>query len=245
MNKNSATLLALSAATIAQTAFAADETSFGGTIQAMSIDQHIPPGSLSLRNDSTSKLASRRDLRVHGDNPKFRAVGKVYCKAGARLTAVQVILGNVVINGQQAYPMATHGQSSKLTNIAGLPGTIVDIPVTLNVTRRDTGAAVDLSFNPARTYEQKLKAYVAKGNTAAEYLRETQAFDMEQTVSLVAWCRMDTGTNSVFAGKTYPGVVARKVPVTILYNGDPAIVDGPAARATVKTREADGGPPVK
>ena len=245
MNKLATALLTLSAASIAQIALAADETHFGSTIQSMSIDQQISPGNLSMRNDSTSKLASKRDLRVHGDNPKFQVVGKVYCKAGARLTAVQVFLGNVVINGQQAYPMATHGQSPKLTNIAGLPGTVVDIPVTLNVTRRYTGAAVDLSFNPARTYEQKLKAYVAKGNTAAEYLRETQAFDIEQTVSLVAWCRMDSGANSVLAGKTYPGDVSRKVPVTILYNGDPAIIDGPAARATATTREAEGGPPVK
>ena len=130
---------------------------------------------------------------------------------------------------------------AKRIDIAGQMGARIDIPVTVNVTRRAGNAAVDLGFNPARTYEKMLAAYVAKGHTAAEYLRETQAFDKEVTISLVAWCR----GNSILSGKTYPALVERKVPVTILYNGDPAIIDGPQPRATASTREANGGPPVK
>jgi hypothetical protein len=137
------------------------------------------------------------------------------------------------------------GKTAKQTHVAGRSDADVSLEVDLNVSRRATDAAIDLTFNPAREYEQKLKAYVAKGNTAAEYLHDTQAFDMDVTVNLVAWCKMDPNADSVLAGKIYAGFVARKVPVTILYNGDPAIVDGPAPRATIKTREAEGGPPVK
>jgi hypothetical protein len=231
--------------TIPAAALATDETMFGPTILQMSIDQHIPSGNLSLKNVSTSKLASKRDLRVLGDNPRFRVVGKVFCKPGARLTAVQVIIGQVIVNQTEVFPTQVFGQSSKMTGMAGLPSTTVDIPVTLNVARQDSKSLVDLRFNPARTYEQMLKAYVAKGHTPAEYLRETQAFDMEAKVNLIAWCRMDSGTGSVLSGKTYPGMISRKVLVTILYNGDPAIIDGPSARQKTSTRKAEGGPPVK
>lgn len=224
---------------------AGDESQIGFTVETIEFDKHIAPGHLSLRNLSKSKLDTRRDLRVLGDNPRFQVVGKVRCKPGARLTAVQVVVGQVVANHTEVFPMQVHGQTAKLTNIAGQAGAIIDLPVVLNVSRKDTGSLVDLSFNPAREYEKQLKAYVAKGNTAAEYLRETQAFDMQADVNFIAWCKMDPGANSVVAGKTYPGVVSRKVPVTILYEGDPLIVSGPAARAKATTRDAEGGPPVK
>jgi hypothetical protein len=238
---------ALSAAIVAlalpAVALATDTSTLGATVQQMSIDQQIPPGNLSLKNVSTSKIASRRDLRSFGDNPRFRVIGKAFCKPGARLTAVQAIIGKVVLNQTEVFPTQVFGQSAKDTTVAGLPSTLVDIPVTLNVARRDNGSLVDLRFNPSRTYEQKLKAFVAKGNTAAEFLRETQAFDMDVTVNLIVWCKMDAGAQSVLAGKTYPGMISRKVPVTILYNGDPTIIDGPSPRLKASTRKATGGPP--
>jgi hypothetical protein len=211
----------------------------------VAITQNIPSASLGLKNMSSSKLASKRDLVVTGNNPSFVVKGQAFCKQGAKLTAVQAIIGKAIVNQTELIALAPYGKSAKNTNVAGRDAADVELQVELNVTRRAGNALADFSFNPAREYESKLKAYVAKGNMAAEYLRETQAFDMDVTINLVAWCKMDANANSVLAGKTYPGVVSRKMPVTILYNGDPAIVDGPAARATVKTREAEGGPPVK
>ena len=241
MNTRYALPAAVAALIVPAAAMAADETQLGPTVQLMEIEQQIPPGNLGLANASTSKLASKRDLVVVGESPRFTVAAKAYCKPGATLTAMQVFLGKVVITGSQAIPMASYGQSAKRIDIAGQMGARIDIPVTVNVTRRAGNAAVDLGFNPARTYEKMLAAYVAKGHTAAEYLRETQAFDKDVTISLVAWCK----GNSILSGKTYPALVERKVPVTILYNGDPAIIDGPQPRAKASTREASGGPPVK
>jgi hypothetical protein len=100
------------------------------------------------------------------------------------------------------------------------------------VARRDTGAAVDLQFNPARHFMQQVKAFAAKGGSAATYLREDQAFEMPVTVNLVGWCKMPANANSVLAGKTYAGFASRSVPVSVLYSGDAKIVDGRGVRAT-------------
>lgn len=245
MKANIAGHLALAALLVPVAAQASDETQLGSTVLLMEIEKPIPPGNLSLKNVSSSKLASKRDLVVMGENPRFTVAAKAYCKPGATLTAMQVFMGKVVVNHTQAYPMATYGQSGKRVDIAGQMGARIDIPVTVNVTRRAGNALVDLGFNPALAYEKMLADYVKKGHTAAEYLRETQAFDRKVTISLVAWCKMDPKADSVLAGKTYPGVVSREVPVTILYNGDPAMIDGPAPRATTSTRGTTGGPPVK
>jgi hypothetical protein len=56
---------------------------------------------------------------------------------------------------------------------------------------------------------------------------------MPVTVNLIAWCKMPANANSVLAGKTYAGFASRSVPVSILYSGDPKIVDGRGVRATV------------
>lgn len=236
--------LALIALALPIAASANDETQLGATVLQMRFTENIPSANLGLKNTSTSKIASKRKMVVTGEAPKFVVKGQVVCQSGARLTAVQAVIGKAAINQTQLISLANGGQSPKLTHVAGLPGAFVEIPVTLSVSRTVSTSAIDLSFNPALAYEMKLKAYVAKGNTAAEYLRETQAFDMEVTVNLVAWCKMDSG-QSVLSGKTYPGLVSRTVPVTILYNGDPAIVDGPKARSKATTKKAEGGPPVK
>jgi hypothetical protein len=236
--------LALIALAVPVAALANDQTQLGATVLHMRLTENIPSANLGLKNSSTSKIASKRKLVVTGEAPKFVVKGQVVCQNGARLTAVQAVIGKAIVNQTQLIALANWGQSQKMTNVAGLPGAFVEIPVTLSVSRAVSPSAVDLTFNPALAYEQQLKAYVAKGNTAAEYLRETQAFDMDLTVNLVAWCKQDAG-GSVLSGKTYPGVVSRKVPVTILYNGDPAIVDGPAARIKASTKKAEGGPPVK
>lgn len=245
MNRKLTATLALMIFAMPLAASATDETHFGFTVGSVSITKPISPGSLGLKNMSSSKIASKRDLVVAGNNPRFTVTGQVFCKQGARLTAVQAIIGKGFLHNNDMMVVNSWGKTAKQTNVAGRSDADVSLEVQLNVSRRDTDAAIDLTFNPARDYEQKLKAYVAKGNTAAEYLRETQAFDMDVTVNLVAWCKMDPKANSVLAGKTYAGFVARRVPVTVLYNGDPAIIDGPAPRATAKTREAETAPPVK
>lgn len=243
MNPYIRNALALAALAIPVAALAGDETHLGPTVLVMEIEKPIPPGNVSLKNAATSKIASKRDMVALGSNPKFTVAAKAFCKPGSKLTAMQVFLSKVVINNNQVYDFSSWGSSPKLTGMAGQVGARIDIPVELKVAKR-AGPGLDaLTFNPAAAYEKMLAAYVAKGHTAAQYLRETQAFDMTVPVSLVAWCRMDANANSLMAGKTYPGVVTREVTVTVLYNGDPAIVDGPAARASTTTRKAEGGPP--
>lgn len=222
---------------------AADEQHFGFTVGSVSITKPISSGTLGLKNISSSKIASKRDLMVTGNNPRFTVTGQAFCKQGARLTAVQAIIGKGFLHNNDMMVVNSWGKTAKDDDVAGRSDADISLEVELKVSKRDTGAAIDLTFNPAREYEQKLKAFVAKGGTAAEYLRETQAFDMNVTVNLVAWCKMDPKANSVLAGKTYAGFVARKVPLTILYNGDPAIIDGPAPRAKASTRKGSGQPP--
>lgn len=245
MRKNVRNALALMAVAVPMTAVAADESQLGPTILSLEIEKPIPPGNLSLKNVSTSKVANKRELVVFGDNPKFTVSAKAYCKPGAKLASLQVILGKVLIHNNTPMPFAPWAQSAKQNQVVGMGGVRVDIPVTLPVTRKDTKAAVDLTFNPVLAYEFMLDRYVEKGHTPAEYLRETQAFDMKVPVSLVATCKMDSNADSWMAGKTYAGVFMREVPVTVLYDGDPAIVDGPAPRAKTTTKKADGGPPVR
>ena len=245
MKKLTLAALTLSAVSLSQTASAADETQLGATVGNVMITKSIKPGSLGLKNMSPSKLASKRDLVVTGDNPRFTVTGQVFCKDGAKLTAVQAVLGNTFVQHMDIITLQQYGQSAKDYSVAGRGAADVELQVDLNAVRRASKDIMQLKFNPANVFEQKLGSYVAKGNTAAEYLRETQAYDMDVKVNLVAWCKMDPKANSVLAGKTYAGVSGRKVPVTILYNGDPAIIDGPAPRATTTTREAEGGPPVK
>lgn len=220
-----------------------DEQQFGFTVGSVSITKAIPSGNLSLKNMATSKIASKRDLAVTSQNPRFTVTGQAFCKQGARLTAVQAIIGKGVLHNDDIMVINSWGKTAKDLSVAGRSDADISLEVELKVSPRATDAAIDLTFNPAREYEQRLKAFVAKGNTAAEYLRETQAFDMNITVNLVAWCRMSPNADSVLAGKTYAGFVSRKVPVTILYNGDVAIVDGQAPRANVKTRKSSGAPP--
>jgi hypothetical protein len=236
---------ALSAASLSQTVSAADETHLGATVGNVMITKSIKPGALSLKNMSSSKLASKRDMVVTGDNPRFTVTGQVFCRDGAKLTAVQAVLGNTLVQHMDIITFQQFGHSAKDISVAGRKDADVELQVELNVGRRANNDLMPLKFNPANVFEQKLGNYVAKGNSAAEYLRETQAFDMDVSVNLVAWCKMDPNANSVLAGRTYAGLSAREVPMTILYNGDPSIIDSPAPRAKATTREVDGGPPVK
>lgn len=243
MNRQISVSLALFALAIPLSQAAADESQLGPNILTLEIQNQINPSGLSIKNVSASKVAARRDLVVFGDKPKFTVAAKAYCKPGSKLAGLQVILGKVVISNNAAVPFAVMGKSAMQNQVIGHGGVKIDIAADLNVTRRAGKALADFTFNPARVFETMLDKYVAKGHTAAQFLHETQAFDMKVPVSLVASCRFDPNADSLLAGKTYAGVVTREVPVTILYNGDPSIIDGPAPRAKATTRKAAGGPP--
>jgi hypothetical protein len=231
-----ATLAALAAALVSGPAVA-DETSLGATVGNVLITKPISPGNLGLANKASVKTVAALDLRVSGANPTFTVTGQVFCKNGAKLVAAQAIVGTLALNNGQLIALGALGQSTKLTSIAGRSAADVSLSVTLPVTRAAGDAAIDLTFNPARAYERKLKAYAAKGGSAAEYLRGAEAFDMPVAVNLVGWCKKPEGADSVLAGKTYAGFAARTVPVTILYAGDPKIVDGAGVRAASVARE--------
>lgn len=236
---------AFAALMTAISAQAADETRLGATVGNVLITKPIPAANLSLGNVSANKTVNGRDLRVTGPNPTFTVTGQVFCKGGARLVSVQAIIGQLGLNNGQLISLAPYGKSAEVLSVAGRTDADVSIPVTLPVSRQDTGALVDLTFNPALEFNRKLDAFVRNGGSAVSYLHQDEAFEMPVKVNLVAHCRMPDSDNSVLAGRTYAGYATRVVPVTILYNGDPAIVAGPAARSTVTTQGGGGGPPAK
>lgn len=222
---------ALCLVTVASPALAADQTSFGHPLDEVKITQNIPSINLSLANTAAVKTVDARRLVVSGPDPQFTVKGIVACKPGARLTGVQAIAGSVVNNNGQITPMMDWGASPVLTNMAGQNAAEVAIPLKIKVSRTYNKEAVDLTFNPAREFEQKLRMFVNGGGSAAQYLQTSEAFGMKVPVHLIAWCRADSG---VLAGQNRGGYVKREVPATILYNGDHRIVDGAGVRATVK-----------
>ncbi len=222
---------------------AADQTNLGPTVGNVLITKHISGGNLGLTNTSASRSVSAIDLRVSGDEPVYTVTGQIFCKNGARLVEAQAIIGNVILHDGQPSAFVKHGQSPKLTSIAGRQDADVSIPVRLSVIRKDAGALVDLSFNPAGAFLKKLKAFTSTGGSPAAYLREDQAFEMPVNVNLIGWCRMPPGANSVLAGKTYAGIATRSVPVSILYTGDLKIVDRAAVEGPAGQRVQPGKQP--
>ena len=75
MNRKLTATLALMIFAMPIDVSAADETHFGFTVGSVSITKPISPGSLGLKNMSSSKIASKRDLVVTGNNPRFTVTG--------------------------------------------------------------------------------------------------------------------------------------------------------------------------
>lgn len=224
--------LALSLPASALAAGAADETHLGPTVATVVITKSINLPTLSLRNVATTKTVAARDLRVLGADPEIVVTGQVFCKANARLVAAQAIVGTVVVTNGNAMPVGVFAQSPKDLSVAGRDAADVSFTLRPRITRSVGAQAVDLSLNPARKFDDKIKLFAAQGGSAAAYMRETQAFDIGLKVNLIGWCRGNDGTGSVLAGKTYAGVTTRTVPLTILYDGDPRIVDGAGVRGS-------------
>ena len=228
------------------TALSADEASFAFPIDDLRITKTIPTRhSLSLENKATLKTVAARRLLVSGPAPQFTVTGVASCKDGAKLTGVQAFAGSVVNSGGDVYPMQGWGQSAKNTSVAGQKAALVTLKVTVNLSREATDSLVDLSYNPALEFEKRLAAFVAKGGSAALYMQSAEAFDMAIPIHFAAWCKMGPN-HSTFPNMERAGFVRRDVPVTILYQGDPKIVDGIGVRATVGGTE--GGkiaPPAK
>ncbi|MBA3863529.1 MAG: hypothetical protein CVT87_01370 [Alphaproteobacteria bacterium HGW-Alphaproteobacteria-9] len=223
----------------------ADDNSFSFPIDELRFNKITPAATLSLANKATVKTVAARRLVVSGPNPEFTVTGVASCDEGAKLTGVQVFAGGMVNHGGQIVPMQAWGQSAKNTAVAGQKAALVTMKVKVNMTREVGDSLVDLTFNPAREFDRKLTVFAANGGSAASYMHTAEAFDMAIPIHFAAWCKM--GPNH----KTFPnmergGFVRRDVPVTILYQGDPKIVDGVGVRATVGGTE--GGkiaPPAK
>jgi hypothetical protein len=216
---------------IAPSALAADQSSFAYPLADIEITQSLPSINLGLKNQAAITTVDARRITVTGPEPEFTVRGKVACASGSRLTGVQAFAGSVVNNNGHITPMQNWGASPVLTSMAGQSAALVAIPLKIKVSRTYNGEAVDLSFNPAREFELKLKKFVSNGGSAAQYLQVSEAFDMTVPVHLIAWCKAESG---VLTGQTRGGFVKREVPATILFNGDPRIVDGAGVRAATK-----------
>jgi hypothetical protein len=226
MRINASTALATGLAALAAgPAVAADEEHLSTLVTYMRLTETTPGVSLGLRNLAAIKTVAARKLTVTGDEPTIEVTGIVGCRDGATLTKVQAAAAKAINNGGEAYIVNSWGASAEDTSIAGKKGAQVKLSFKLHVTRTYHHEAVDLSFNPARVYEKKIEAFVAKGGSAAQYLHTDDAFDMQVPISLIAWCRMNPNADFM-AGKTQAGVVTREIKATILFHGDPRIVDG-------------------
>ncbi|PKP89123.1 MAG: hypothetical protein CVT76_10835 [Alphaproteobacteria bacterium HGW-Alphaproteobacteria-15] len=223
----------------------ADDNSFSFPIDELRFNKITPAATLSLANKATVKTVAARRLVVSGPNPEFTVTAVASCKDGAKLTGVQVFAGGMVNHGGHLYPMQGWGQSAKNTAIAGQKAALVTMKVKVNMTREAGDSLVDLTFNPAREFESKLAAFAAKGGSPVYYMQAAEAFDMTIPIHFAAWCKMGPNDTN-FPNMERGGFVRRDVPVTILYQGDPKIVDGVGVRATVGGTE--GGkiaPPAK
>ena len=222
---------AIAAAACASAAQAADEKRLHHLVADARFNQSLPGINLGLRNMSAVKTVADRKLTVTGNEPQFTVRGVVACRSGAKLTKLQAFAGGVVNNNGHIYIMSNWGASPEVTTYSGQQSAQVAIPLKVNVTRTYNGEAVDLTFNPARTFEQKLAQFVNGGGSAMQYLHIDEVFGMDVPIHLIAWCKMED-KKSTFYGQEAGGYVRRDIPASILFNGDPAIVDGVGVMAT-------------
>ena len=222
---------AVFAAAIATAVQAADEKRLHYLVADVRFSESLPGINLGLRNMSATKTVADRKLTVTGSEPEFSVRGVVACRAGAELTKVQAVAGGVVNNNGQIFVMSNWGASPPVTTYNGQQLAQVTIPLKVKVSRTFNNELVDLTFNPARTFEQKLAQFVQGGGSAAQYLHIDEVFVMDVPIHLIAWCKMED-KKSTFYGQEAGGYMRRDIPASILFDGDPAIVDGIGVRAT-------------
>ncbi|MXO59200.1 hypothetical protein GRI89_06565 [Altererythrobacter salegens] len=227
-------------------AAAADETSLPTLVTGAQFTDNLGDANLSLENKAAIKTVAARKLTVLGNDPHWTVTGLVGCRSGATLVKVQAFAGNVVNNNGVLYPIGTWSSSAEDTSVAGQIAAQVSLDLTLPVKRTYNNEAVELAFNPAREFELKLKAFVDKGGSAAQYMHTDEAYDMDVPIVLAAWCKMN-GNSNFLPGMTQAGYVKRVVQATIIYHGDPAVVDGigviSAQKATEGTVQAPTSKP--
>ena len=231
INRNILLVLAATGALGAVAAEAADEKRLHHLVADARFSESLPGINLGLRNMSAVKTVADRKLTVTGNEPQFTVRGVVACRPGAKLTKVQAVAGGVVNNNGHIFVMSNWGASPQVTTYAGQQSAQVAIPLKVNVTRTYNGEAVDLTFNPARSFEQKLAQYVQGGGSAAQYLHIDEVFALDVPINLIAWCTMADKNSSLY-GQESGGYVRRDIAASILFNGDPAIVDGVGVMAT-------------
>lgn len=230
-------MLPLLAAVHLSPAQAADEKRLHFLVTEARFDEALPGIHLGLENKAATKTVAERKLTVTGSEPQFTVRGLVACRPGAKLTKVRAVAGGIVNNNGTIYIMSDWGASPEITQYSGLQSAQVQIPLTVKVSRTYAGQAVDLSFNPAYAFEKKLAAFVSNGGSAVQYLHTDEAFSMDVPINLIAWCKMED-SNSALYGTEAGGFVRREVQATILFSGDPAIVDGVGV---VSSTRATGG----
>jgi hypothetical protein len=232
-------LLTLLLAGAAGASLAADETHLTPGVRALSFTKPTSPPGLSLENLATIKTPQARQVTVTSSNPVISVDGRLECPAGKRVHTAQLIFGKSLIQNGELLTIFTMGASAKLTLPLSANTANFTVSGTLPVSKVATKAAVDLTFNPARQFEQKLSAFVAKGGSAAEYLRQTESFDMPLGLSLIGWC-----ADLADASKRSVAVVNRTVNVSILYEGDQKITGGMAPNTAGSiTAPAPAAPP--
>jgi hypothetical protein len=91
--------------------------------------------------------------------------------------------------------------------------------------------AADLRFDPVALFNQKLQEHVNGGGNKVEFLRQNHVFSVERPISLGAHCLFDRNNpNNSTVGGAWETIM---VPLTVRYQGDPAINDTPVLSAQI------------
>lgn len=232
MNKKIYPLM-VAAAALSTTAHAGP---FDPVVHEVEILEAMPPANFSVKNVATLKTVKHRDLRAFGDDPQFTLKGHVQCNPDAALIAAQGFIGPVSVkqgmtelDESEAWAKSEKKSFANAGTIEGWP----QLPMLLDVRRQYEGPGDVGGLNPAREVEQHLATHVEQGGSAAAYLQTGDAYDVMVPVTLAGWCWMNPSSDNEYAGKTIVKTATVEVPASILWSGDPAVVGGIGATASV------------
>lgn len=212
----------------------ADDTHFSVEVHDVAFTSSLPRPGVTIRNVSPGASVADADVRVVSGDPTIEVEIRATCKPGAKVTAAQLMYGEPVVTYNAGGPVLYDWFVMAPGDPTPLPGTAGVETVTLSeklaVSKAaGEGALLSYTFNPVARFEQKLLAFVQGGGSAAEYLRQTESFDMVVPVAAACWC---ASGKYVDGGWEYPGVRVKNMTVSVLYEGDHDIVDGPGVRAS-------------
>lgn len=211
-------------------------------VSKVSFEKTLPAVVFKIGNTSSQTTSDARDIRVLGSPQPLSVSGSVQCQQGAQAAGAEFYQARAYVSAASTpnYHLVTLAQPSAT---ADLPQTrrIEAVQMVVPVDYQDGvgNSLINLGLAPAALFEQRLANHVAKGGSAADYLRQTQAFESAMSVTLVGYCFRQGEP------RLHLGTAPAEVKLIILYDGDLRIQDGIGPRAGAKGLKAPAGPRVR